>query len=108
LVCYVVNSWPSGLSQEDNGLTKFSAFQRPVDTIYLMDTEDASWITPITDLLQPNELDDVWLKEHLACLAAGPTRYPWATSGGWRPLGMEAKARTVCLPTVMPRLRIPS
>lgn len=74
LVCYVVNSWPSGLNQEDNGLTKLNAFQRPADTIYLVDNEDAPWRIPITDLLAPNELYDVWLQQHLAYQTFGPAK----------------------------------
>jgi prepilin-type N-terminal cleavage/methylation domain-containing protein/prepilin-type processing-associated H-X9-DG protein len=67
LVCYVVNSWPSGTAQEDNGLMKLSAFQRPVDTIYLVDNEDATWRPVITDLLAPGELlHDIWQPDHLA------------------------------------------
>jgi len=72
LVCYVVNSWASGAAQEDNGLMKLSAFQRPADTIYLVDNEDATWRPVITDLLSPGELfHDIWQPDHLAYLTFG-------------------------------------
>jgi len=75
LVCYVVNSWPSGAREEDNGLMKLSAFQWPADTIYLVDNEDAPWRIPITDLLAPNELYDVWKETHLAYQTFGSTKF---------------------------------
>ena len=75
LVCYVVNSWPSGAAQEDNGLMKMSAFQRPADTIYLVDNEDATWRPVITDLLAPGELfHDIWQPDHLAYLTFGTVK----------------------------------
>jgi len=74
LVCYVVNSWPSGTKEEDNGLMKMSAFQRPADTIYLVDNEDAPWRMPITDLLTRNELYDVWKEIHPAYQTFGSTK----------------------------------
>jgi len=76
LVCYVVNSWSSSPSRtEDSGLMKMSTFQRPADTIYLVDNEDASWRPVITDLLATGELfHDVWQADHLAYLPSGSTK----------------------------------
>jgi prepilin-type N-terminal cleavage/methylation domain-containing protein/prepilin-type processing-associated H-X9-DG protein len=77
LVCYVVNAWPSAtVRTEDTGLMKMSAFQRPADTIYLLDNEDATWRPVITDLLAPGELfHDVWQADHLAYQTFGATKF---------------------------------
>jgi prepilin-type N-terminal cleavage/methylation domain-containing protein/prepilin-type processing-associated H-X9-DG protein len=77
MVCYVVNAWdfsgPTDLvGFEVRGVTKLSAFQRPTDTIYLVDNESGSWRPIITNLLSAGELfHDVWRPDHLAYVYDG-------------------------------------
>jgi prepilin-type N-terminal cleavage/methylation domain-containing protein/prepilin-type processing-associated H-X9-DG protein len=70
LICYVVNAWgfsspldTVGMSQ--NGTTKITRVQRPVDTIYLADSENGSWRPIIIDLTSTIDLNDVWSPDHL-------------------------------------------
>ena len=78
LVCYVVNGWtfssptyPTG--RELNGLSKITLIQRPVDTIYLADREDATDFGPITaaDPYSYSDYYDVWEPSHLPYLPNG-------------------------------------
>jgi prepilin-type N-terminal cleavage/methylation domain-containing protein/prepilin-type processing-associated H-X9-DG protein len=76
LVTYVVNAWdfasrtdPSGF--EATGVSKLSNFQRPTDTIYLVDNEDGDWRPIITDVTGNNLFHDIWRLDHLAYRANG-------------------------------------
>jgi prepilin-type processing-associated H-X9-DG protein len=83
LVCYVVNAWDFNsktdlTGHEAIGVSKLSAFLRPVDTLYLVDNENGPWRPIITDLSGANLYHDVWQRTHLAygSTATGPRLYP--------------------------------
>jgi prepilin-type N-terminal cleavage/methylation domain-containing protein/prepilin-type processing-associated H-X9-DG protein len=77
LVCYVVNAWdfnsPTDLGGfEARGVTKLSSFQRPTDTLYLVDNEAGAWRPVITNLLGAGDLfHDIWKPDHLAYVYDG-------------------------------------
>jgi prepilin-type N-terminal cleavage/methylation domain-containing protein/prepilin-type processing-associated H-X9-DG protein len=72
LICYVVNAWRftsprDNVGTEQIGLTRISAVQRPVDTIYFADNEHGRWRPVITELPITDSvlLNDVWSPSHL-------------------------------------------
>jgi prepilin-type N-terminal cleavage/methylation domain-containing protein/prepilin-type processing-associated H-X9-DG protein len=77
LVCYVVNAWdfssPTDTTGfEKIGVSKLTEFQRPVDTLYLVDNEDGAWRPVITNLLSGGDLfHDIWRPDHLAYVYDG-------------------------------------
>jgi prepilin-type N-terminal cleavage/methylation domain-containing protein/prepilin-type processing-associated H-X9-DG protein len=96
-ICYVVNSWdftgPTDMTgHESQGASKLSKFQRPTDTLYLVDNEDAEPgdLRFVTDLTAPASriFSDVWQPAHLAYTGSGrritlsPTRRVAATRHG--------------------------
>ena len=72
LVCYMVNAWtfksPMDMAgSELHGLTKLSRFQRPAETIYLIDGESGPWLPVVTTNSTGNMAgwNDVWHTLHL-------------------------------------------
>ena len=77
LVCYVVNAWDFSsptdvVGHEKIGISKLTEFQRPTETLYLVDNEEGSWRPVITNLLSSGELfHDIWRPDHLAYVYDG-------------------------------------
>lgn len=76
LICYVVNAWDfSGptdfIGYEAYAKTKLSSFQKPTDTLYLVDNEDSPPQPLITSLAGQNLFHDVWKTIHLPYRSGG-------------------------------------
>jgi prepilin-type N-terminal cleavage/methylation domain-containing protein/prepilin-type processing-associated H-X9-DG protein len=78
LICYVVNAWRFSsprdqIGTEIVGVTRLSAVQRPVETIYFADNENGPWRPIITELPIRDSmlLNDVWSPLHLPYSADG-------------------------------------
>lgn len=78
LVCYIVNGWtfssPTDMTgSQFPGSSRITAFQRPVETVYLADREHGTGIGPISSPT-PNGNEvfyDVWSPSHLPYRATG-------------------------------------
>lgn len=80
VMCYVVNAWQFTNPQDANGteiigLQSLSRIQKPVDTIYFADNENATWrpVFTTTTIQGSDSLNDVWSPTHLPYGATGKT-----------------------------------
>jgi prepilin-type processing-associated H-X9-DG protein len=78
VICYVVNAWQfSSLKDmtgsELTGLGNVNRIQVPVETIYFVDNESASWrpIFTVTSVIGSIDRNDVWSPSHLPYVSAG-------------------------------------
>jgi prepilin-type N-terminal cleavage/methylation domain-containing protein/prepilin-type processing-associated H-X9-DG protein len=83
VMCYVVNAWTFSSRQdltgaEIVGLQNINRIQRPADTLYFTDNENASWrpiFTP-TNIIGSDSLNDVWSPTHLPYGSTGKALSP--------------------------------
>jgi len=80
LVSYVVNAWdfvsPTDMTGfQATGTSMLSEFQRPAETLFLVDNESGAW-RPIVTEITSNLFHDVWRPDHLAYRANGKLLSP--------------------------------
>ena len=81
LVSYVVNAWdfvsPTDTTGfQATGTSMLSEFQRPAETLFLVDNESGPWRPIVTEVTANNLFHDIWRPDHLAYRANGKLLSP--------------------------------